>query len=73
MKLYKLFLTEWSLFCERGPLFKSTQMRRMMIMFGFKKRKSKEKLLQVVPTTTDAQANPVETNVRGQTLTSNVS
>ena len=42
-------------------------------MFGFMKRRAKEKPLQVVPTATDAQADPVETNVHGQTLTSNVS
>ena len=40
-------------------------------MFGFMKRRAKEQPLQVVPTATDAQANPVETNVHGQTLTSN--
>ena len=40
-------------------------------MFGFMKRRAKEKPLQVVPTATDAQADPVETNVHGQTLTSN--
>jgi len=40
-------------------------------MFGFKKRKAKEKPIQVVPTATDAQTNPIEANVRGQTLTSN--
>ena len=40
-------------------------------MFGFKKRKAKEKPIQVAPTATDAQTNPGETNVRGQTLTSN--
>ena len=41
-------------------------------MFGFKKRKAKEKPIQVAPTATDAQTNPIEANVRGQTLTSNV-
>ena len=40
-------------------------------MFGFKKRKAKEKPGRTTPTATDAQTNPVETNVRGQTLTSN--
>jgi len=40
-------------------------------MFGFMKRKAKEKLIQVAPTTTDAQTNPIKANVRGQTLTSN--
>ncbi|MBR1843119.1 MAG: hypothetical protein IJ788_07615 [Oscillospiraceae bacterium] len=40
-------------------------------MFGLKKRKAKEKQIQVVPTVTDAQTDPVETNVRGQSLTSN--
>ena len=42
-------------------------------MFGFKKRKAKEKPIQVVPTVPDMQIDPVETNVRGQTLTSNAS
>ena len=41
-------------------------------MFGFKKRKAKETPIQVAPTATDAQTNPIEANVRGQTLTSNV-
>ena len=40
-------------------------------MFGFKKRKAKETPIQVAPTETDAQTNPIEANVRGQTLTSN--
>lgn len=40
-------------------------------MFGFKKRKAKEKPRQAVPTVTDTQTNSVETNVRGHTLTSN--
>ena len=40
-------------------------------MFGFKKRKAKEKPGRTTPTATDAQANPIETNVHGQTLTSN--
>ena len=40
-------------------------------MFGFKKRKTKEKPRQAVPTVTDTQTNSVETNVRGHTLTSN--
>ena len=40
-------------------------------MFGFKKRKAKEKPIQAVPTVPDIRTNPGETNVRGQTLTSN--
>lgn len=41
-------------------------------MFGFMKRKAKEKPVQVALAMTDMQTDPVETNVRGQTLTSNV-
>ena len=59
-------------FAKEGHSLTSTQMRRMT-MFGFMKRRAKEQPLQVVPTATDAQADPVETNVHGQTLTSNVS
>ena len=40
-------------------------------MFGFMKRKAKEKPVQVALAMTDMQTDPVETNVRGQTLTSN--
>ena len=40
-------------------------------MFGFKKRKAKEKPIQVVTTVPDMQTDPGEANVRGQTLTSN--
>ena len=40
-------------------------------MFEFKKRKAKEKPIQAVPTVPDMRTNPGETNVRGQTLTSN--
>ena len=59
-------------FAKEGHSLTSTQMRRMT-MFGFKKRKAKEKPGRTTPTATDAQTNPVETNVRGQTLTSNAS
>jgi len=40
-----------------------------MTMFGFMKRKAKEKPVQVALAMTDMQTDPVETNVRGQTLT----
>ena len=59
-------------FAKEGHSLTSTQMRRMT-MFGFKKRKAKEKPVQVALAMTDMQTDPVETNVRGQTLTSNVS
>ena len=40
-------------------------------MFGFMKRKAKEKPVQVALAMTDMQTDPIEANVRGQTLTSN--
>ena len=42
-------------------------------MFGFKKRKAKEKPIQVVPTTTDQQTDLSEMNIRDTISASNVS